>query len=139
MTGKCPMNALVPKLGSSAAVDDITADVVVPQAEYPPATQTSIAVLSKFTVANGKEDEVKVAFKSRPHLVEKTVGFLRMDVICPTERPAEIWLLTYWADRESLELWHNSHLHKQSHHGIPPGLKLLRGATSLAVFDFISS
>ena len=139
MTSKCPMNALVPKMVSSTAVDDITAVAMVPQAEYPPSTQTSIAVLSKFTVANGKEDEVKVAFQNRPHLVEQTVGFLRMDVICPTERPAEIWLLTYWADRESFELWHHSHLYKESHHGIPPGLKLLLGATSLTVFDFISS
>lgn len=135
--GKCPMNAQLHKNVSSVSVDDITAAVV--SHEAPSSSQQSIAVLSKFTVANGKENAVKTAFQNRPHLVENAAGFIRMDVICPTERPAEIWLLTYWEDRESFELWHHSHLYKESHHGIPPGLKLLLGATSLTVFDFISS
>lgn len=85
------------------------------------------------------EDAVKRAFQNRPHLVEDAPGFVRMEVISPSDRPAEIWLLTFWQDRASYESWHRSHGYKDSHCGIPAGLKLVPGETSLAVFEHVSS
>lgn len=108
-----------------------------PTAEQP--ARAPITVLSRFTVANGTHEAVKTAFQRRPHLVEDAAGFLRMEVISPLDQPAEIWLLTFWEDRESYETWHRSHLYKDSHRGIPPGLKLVPGETSLTLFEHVSS
>ena len=41
--------------------------------------------LSRFTVANGMADQVKDAFINRPHLVDTARGFLRMQVITPSD------------------------------------------------------
>ncbi len=93
--------------------------------------------LSQFTVANGTDaagesnprvspmtEQVKQAFLDRPHLVDGEPGFVRMEVISPIDAPDEIWLLTYWTDEESFRTWHRSHLYRDSHQGIPKGLKL---------------
>jgi hypothetical protein len=52
--------------------------------------------LSRFTIANGMEEEVKAAFRARPHGVDHAPGFVRMEVLCPFDRPQEIWLITHW-------------------------------------------
>jgi heme-degrading monooxygenase HmoA len=93
--------------------------------------------LSKFTVANGITEEVKAAF--RLHLVDSVSGFVRMDVISPVDCPDEIWLLTYWADEESFRIWHHSHLYRESHKGIPKGLKLVPHSAELRFFEHIGS
>ena len=54
-----------------------------------------IAAISKFTIQNGMEKEVKDAFKNRSKLVEDAKGFLKMDVLSPLSNPAEIHLFTY--------------------------------------------
>lgn len=95
--------------------------------------------ISRFVVANGKTAEVKDAFRSRPHLVEEATGFLRLDVLSPVDRPDEIWLVTYWADEASYEAWHKSHLYRDSHKGIPKGLKLVPEETQLTFFEHVSS
>ena len=84
-----------------------------------------IVALSMFTVANGMTEEVKRAFRDRPHLVEQSPGFLRMEVIESVDDANEIWLLTYWAYGDSYHSWHLSHAHHESHRGIPKGLKLV--------------
>jgi heme-degrading monooxygenase HmoA len=99
----------------------------------------SFLALSRFTVANGMTDAVKDAFRSRPHRVEAAPGFTRMEVISPQDRPQEIWLLTYWQDRQSFEAWHHSHLYQESHKAIPKGLKLIPGETEMRFFDHICS
>jgi heme-degrading monooxygenase HmoA len=38
-----------------------------------------VTVLSRFTVANGMEAEVREAFVNRPHLVAGAPGFVRPD------------------------------------------------------------
>lgn len=93
---------------------------------------------SRFVVANGMIDEVKSAFRNRPHLVDDAQGFLRMDVISPLDRPTEIWLLTYWTDAESYRAWHKSHLYRDSHQGIPKGLKLAPGETKITEFEYVA-
>jgi heme-degrading monooxygenase HmoA len=95
--------------------------------------------LSRFVVANHLTPEVKRAFAARPHLVDEAPGFLRMEVLSPSERPEEIWLLTFWTDRQSFQDWHRSHMYHESHKGIPKGLKLVPSETELRFFEHVSS
>lgn len=95
--------------------------------------------ISRFRVRNGMEGDVANAFRARPHLVEDTPGFLRMDVLSPTEDPAEFWLVTYWRDEESFRTWHHGHTFRESHAAIPKGLKLDPSATELRSFRYVSS
>ena len=94
--------------------------------------------LSKFKVRNGRADDVREAFLQRPHLVDHADGFVRMDVVSPTSDEAEFWLLTYWRDEASFRQWHHSHLYRESHAGIPQGLKLVPEATELLTFRYIT-
>lgn len=84
------------------------------------------------------EDEVKLAFVNRPHMVENQEGFIKLEVLSPKENETEIWLLTYWKDQESFKFWHKNHL-KGAHHGIPPGLKLVPHSFKLRFFNHIAS
>jgi heme-degrading monooxygenase HmoA len=52
--------------------------------------------LSKLAVANGMSEQVKHAFRQCPHLVDSALGFVRLDIISPTDNSDEIWLITYW-------------------------------------------
>ena len=94
--------------------------------------------LSRFQVANGMEDAVKDAFRSRPHLVEDAPGFLRLEVLSPLDELREIWLLTYWADEESYRTWHRGHTYHDSHKGIPKGLKLVPKSAILRFFEHVA-
>ena len=96
--------------------------------------------LSKFTVANGATmtTAVKEAFANRPHLVDTVPGFIRLDVISPLDRPAEIWLLTYWANEESFQGWYQTHQYQAAHQGMPDGLKIVPHSTKLDFFEHIS-
>jgi heme-degrading monooxygenase HmoA len=95
--------------------------------------------LSKFAVANGMTDEVKAAFLARPHLVDSADGFVRLDVLSPIESPDEIWLITYWRDENSFRVWHKGHTYRDSHKGIPKGLKLDPEATEIRFFQHVAS
>jgi len=95
--------------------------------------------ISKFAVANGMTREVKDAFVARPHLVDSAEGFLRLDVLSPVESPDEIWLVTFWRDEASFKAWHKSHMYRDSHKGIPKGLKLDPNATEIRYFEHITS
>ena len=95
--------------------------------------------LSKFVVANDMSTAVKQAFRDRPHAVESASGFVRLDVLSPEENLNEIWLITYWSTRKNFEEWHKSHLYRESHSGIPKGLKLVPKGTSLIFFEHVSS
>ena len=96
------------------------------------------AAISCFEVLPGFEDQVKEAFRNRPKLVEKYQGFIRLDVLSPKENEAEIWLLTYWQSEELFKEWHRNHL-KDSHVGIPKGLKLVPHSFKLRSFNHITS
>ncbi len=100
-------------------------------------SNTGFVAVSKFVVANGMIDDVKRAFRVRPHLVDGAAGYLRMEVISPIERPEEIWLITFWTDKASFETWHHSHLYRDSHRGIPKGLKLVPKETELRHFEHV--
>ena len=96
-------------------------------------------VLSKFVVANDLQEEVKKAFRERPHAVDDVRGFVKLDVLSPEANPKEIWLMTYWKDRYSFESWHKSHLYREAHAGIPKGLKLERKSATITFFEHITS
>ena len=99
---------------------------------------SQFVALSRFVVANGMVDQVKLAFRNRPHLVDSAAGFIRMEVLSPLDRPEEIWLITYWANENSFSAWHHSHLYHESHRGIPQGLKLVPGETEQRHFQRVS-
>jgi heme oxygenase (mycobilin-producing) len=112
-----------------------------PAAGPTPAAQDGgpFVALSRFTVVNGMEAEVKRAFVDRPHLVEGAAGFVRLEVLSPRDDPREIWLLTYWRDEASFEAWHHGPLHHQSHRGIPKGLRLDPKSTQVRFFEHVGS
>lgn len=104
-----------------------------------PAPESSAFIgFSRFVVRNGMEVDVCRAFQSRPHLVDQAPGFCRMEVLRPVEKPAEFWLMTWWTDEASFNNWHQSHEYRQSHAGIPKGLKLLRGSVERRRLERIS-
>jgi len=94
--------------------------------------------ISSFEVANGLEEQVKEAFRNRPKMVEKFEGFIRLDVLSPEDNPAAIWLQTYWKNEASFKNWHKNHL-KESHQGIPKGIKLVPHSFKLVFFNHITS
>ena len=93
---------------------------------------------SRFVVANGMEDEVRKAFRERPHLVDSVSGFIRMEVLSPADRPQEFWLMTYWNDEGSWSDWYHGHRYQDSHQGIPKGLKLIPEETEIRHFHLIT-
>lgn len=96
-----------------------------------------IIVLSKFEIANEMSPDVKNAFCSRPHVVDSTPGFIKLQVMSPKENGNEIWLMTYWETEEYFKQWHSSHGYHETHKGIPKGLKLVPQSVELKYFDFI--
>ena len=104
----------------------------------PQADLAGFVVLSQFTVARMTE-EVKQAFRQRPHRVDNAAGFVRMEVLSPCDTPNEIWLITYWKDESSYRRWHHSHLYQESHQGIPKGLRLVPKSVSIRFFEHVAS
>jgi heme oxygenase (mycobilin-producing) len=100
---------------------------------------SGFVALSRFVIANGMVADVKAAFRDRPHLVESASGYHRMEVISPLDHPAEIWLLTFWTDEASFRAWHHGPTYHESHRGIPKGLKLVPGETSIRHFELVGS
>ena len=90
-----------------------------------------IVVLSRFTIANDMTEEVRNAFRYRPHLVDEVSGFLGMEVMSPADNPAEVWLFTRWSDKQSYSDWHKGHEYHEPHKGIPKGLKLMQGSIEI--------
>ena len=95
--------------------------------------------LSRFVIRNEMQKEVREAFLRRPHLVDDAPGFVRMEVLSPLEDAREIWLMTFWTNEESFREWHHSHLYRESHKGIPKGLKLVPQSVELRFFEHICS
>ncbi|WP_432419694.1 antibiotic biosynthesis monooxygenase family protein [Herbaspirillum aquaticum] len=95
-------------------------------------------VLSRFTIHNDMVDEVRAAFHARPHLVDHAPGFIGMQVMSPMELSAEMWLVTRWIDESSYRTWHHSHSYRESHRGIPKGLKLVPKSVEIRYFDLFA-
>jgi len=94
--------------------------------------------LSRFTIRNGMAQDVRDAFRARPHLVDQAQGFIGMQVMSPLENEAEIWLVTRWSDEQSYRAWHKSHSYHDSHSGIPTGLKLVPNSVEIRFFNLFA-
>ena len=105
----------------------------------PTVPAAGFVAVSRFVIANDATASVKASFRERPHLVDDAPGYLRMEVMSPLERPEEIWLMTFWTDEASYRVWHHSHFYRESHRGIPKGLKLVPGETRIAHYEHVSS
>lgn len=103
-----------------------------------PVQRPPFVVISRFTVANDMTTQVKESFRNRPHKVDFADGFLHMNVISPIDEPDEIWLLTFWRDEPSYTAWHRSHHYRESHSGIPKGLKVVPKSANIRCFEFVS-
>jgi heme-degrading monooxygenase HmoA len=128
------MHILVSAWNGATALSP-TATASLPGAPAP--TPAGFVALSRFVVANGMEAEVKAAFRGRPHLVDRTAGFIRMEVLCPLDRPQEIWLVTHWRCADDYHAWHSGHAYRESHRGIPKGLKLIGRETCIREFEVV--
>ena len=91
--------------------------------------------LSCFTIVNDTAAEVRAAFRARPHLVDNAEGFVGMEVMSPVGNQDEIWLMTRWRDQLCYRNWHRGHAYRESHMGIPKGLKLVPGSAVVRLFD----
>jgi heme-degrading monooxygenase HmoA len=103
----------------------------------PARTPGGFVALSRFVVSNGFEAEVKAALRERPHLVNRTAGFVRMEVLCPLDRPQEIWPVTHWRHADECRAWHRGHAYRESHRGIPKGLKLVGREPCIRAFEVV--
>lgn len=94
--------------------------------------------ISRFSVSNDLDESVRVAFQQRPHKVDEASGFIRMEVANPCDNPKEFWLLTWWLDAASFHAWHKGHSYRESHVGIPKGLKLDPAASRIMYFEIVA-
>jgi signal transduction histidine kinase/heme-degrading monooxygenase HmoA len=94
-----------------------------------------IVAVSRFRVANGREDAVAEAFLERPHLVDSAPGFLGLEVFTPPRDAALFYLVTRWTDEPSFRTWHQSEDHRLAHRFIPKGLKLDPAFTKVVVLE----
>jgi signal transduction histidine kinase/heme-degrading monooxygenase HmoA len=98
-----------------------------------------ILAVSRFRVANGLEQSVVAAFADRPGLVDAWPGFLGMETFTDTTDPAVFHLFTRWTNRTAFHNWHHSPAHRQSHKGMPKGLRLDPSYTQLLELDRLPS
>lgn len=94
--------------------------------------------ISRFAVANAMGEDVRDAFRRRPHLVDGAPGFIRMEVANPADNDQEFWLLTWWQEENDFQAWHRSHAYKASHAGMPKGLKLDSSRTRMMYFQVVA-
>ena len=97
-----------------------------------------ILALSRFKVSNGLEDAVARAFLNRPRLVERSEGFLGLEVFTDSRDASIFFLATRWTTESAFRQWHASDAHHASHQGIPKGLKLVPGSAGVLLLDVFS-
>jgi len=100
---------------------------------------TMFIAMSRFTVTAGMETAVERAFHNRPHLVDAAPGFIRMQVLRPTENPREFALITEWQDADAYHRWYRGHAYKDSHILLPEGLRLEPNSTRIETFEQLCS
>jgi signal transduction histidine kinase/heme-degrading monooxygenase HmoA len=98
-----------------------------------------ILAVSRFRVANGLQEAVAAAFADRPGLVDAWPGFLGLETFTDTTDDAVFYLVTRWSDRAAFHSWHHSPAHRQSHNGMPQGLRLDPSYTQLVELNRIAS
>ena len=88
-----------------------------------------IVVANRIPVADGQEEAFAERFRTRAGLVEGHSGFVRLEILKPTEvamhgrslgRSAYHGVLTYWEQVEDFVNWTNSADFKTAHSDRPP-------------------
>ncbi len=105
----------------------------------PPDECSLFVALSRFTVADGRGDDVRRAFAARPGCAESVPGFVRMQVLCPDDVPDEFWQLTYWTDPQAYRDWHRSDAFRASRRALPEGLQLVQGSREVKFFRQVAT
>lgn len=98
-----------------------------------------IGAISRFRVSNGTQAAVAEAFAHRVGLVDRQAGFLGLEVYTDAKDDALFYLVTRWSDEVSFGSWHHSEAHRESHRGMPRGIKLDKAHTQLFVMNRIAS
>jgi heme-degrading monooxygenase HmoA len=98
-----------------------------------------IIAMSRFRVKNNREQDVRLAFLNRPHLVDDEPGFLGLEVFQDQTDAAIFYLITRWNDVSSFRTWHSSAAHKRSHEQMPKGLKLDSAFTELRILEHLET
>lgn len=81
------------------------------------------------------EQAVAEAFSNRPGLVDAWPGFLGLETFTDTNDPAVFYLATRWTHRAAFHEWHHSAAHRESHQGMPKGLRLDPSETQLVELE----
>ena len=48
-------------------------------------------------------DSIRKTLDGPPHLHGRPDGFVRLEMIRPVNAPDEVWLMTYWQDRDAYQ------------------------------------
>lgn len=94
-----------------------------------------IIAMSRFRVANHREQDVRQAFLNRPRFVDDQTGFLGIEIFQDHTDRAIFYLVTRWTDHASFRRWHSSPAHQRSHELIPKGLKLESSFTEIRILE----
>ena len=79
--------------------------------------------VSRLRVEPERSDELVAAFQGRAGLVESHDGFVDLQVWRSDRDPAEVLMVSRWADRTSFTAYMRSADHRVSHGRIPAELK----------------
>lgn len=74
-----------------------------------------LTVMNRIPVKPEYAQAFEERFASRAGLVDGMPGFIRNEILRPTEEGAPYIVLTYWQDRASFDNWVNSDEFKQGH------------------------
>ena len=72
-------------------------------------------VMNRITVNPEYAEQFEERFRQRAHLVDGMPGFVRNEVLRPTQPGKPYIVLTYWESRADFERWTQSDAFKQGH------------------------
>ncbi|HEY0319409.1 MAG TPA: antibiotic biosynthesis monooxygenase [Pyrinomonadaceae bacterium] len=79
-----------------------------------------IVVMNRITVAEGREQDFEQTFVERDRAVDKTTGFIDLQVLRPSEGRTYI-VMTRWTSREAFDTWTTSETFLAAHRKQSPG------------------
>jgi heme-degrading monooxygenase HmoA len=79
--------------------------------------------MSRLRVSADRSDELIAAFRDRARLVETHAGFIDLQVWRSDRDPAEVLMVSRWADRDAFTAYMRSADHRRSHDRIDPSLR----------------
>jgi heme-degrading monooxygenase HmoA len=95
-----------------------------------------VIVMNRIPVAEGREQDFEQTFVGRDRAVDKTPGFIDMQVLRPTEGRTYV-VLTRWQSQEAFKAWTSSEAFIAAHRKQMPGLAEARPA--LEVYEVFTT